>query len=31
MLRTTMFIGSPEIVADAIYDVINMTPVKNLI
>ena len=31
MLRTTMVVGSPGIVADAIYDVINMAPVKNLI
>ena len=31
MLRTTMVVGCPGIVADAIYDVINMAPVKNLI
>ena len=31
MMSKKMVVGSPEIVADTSYDVINMAPVKNLI
>ena len=31
MVRTKMVVGSPGIVADTSYDVINMAPVKSLI
>ena len=30
-MKTKMVVGSPEIVADTSYDVINMAPVKSLI
>ena len=31
MVKTKMVVGSPGIVADTSYDVINMAPVKSLI
>ena len=31
MVRTKMVVGSPGIVADTSYDIINMAPVKSLI